>query len=67
MGRSKKQTTEDAIVLENGKWKTPDGMCFNTMDKAIKHVKKVPSTNSGTAIEAQEKVLTKKINDGKDE
>ena len=46
MGRSKKQTTEDAIVLENGKWKTPDGMCFNTMDKAIKHNNKTTKNNT---------------------
>ncbi len=61
MGRNKKQKTEDAIVLENGKWKTPDGLCYNTMDKALKHV------HAMSMLQEEEKVITKNNNDGKDE
>ena len=39
---SKKKTTKKAeqpgVTFLNGKWVTCDGLCFNTADKAWKHV-----------------------------
>lgn len=36
--KQSKDTVQATVTLQNGKWVTSDGLCYNTADKALKHV-----------------------------